>query len=72
MGKAFGPTGPLRDASGDSTEEDSLRELFTGANGVFKNAQSHRTVNLADPVEAAEIVMLASLLLRIIDARRPT
>lgn len=72
MGKAFGPTGPLRDASGDATEEDSLRELFTGANGVFKNSQSHRTVNLADPVEAAEIVMLASLLLRIIDARSPT
>jgi Protein of unknown function (Hypoth_ymh) len=47
-------------------------ELFAGSIGSYKNPQSHRRVALDHPDEAAEVIMLANHLLRIIDARRPT
>ena len=39
--------------------------------GSYKNPHSHRTVTISDPVEAQEMVLLASHLLRILDTRRP-
>jgi hypothetical protein len=41
--------------------------LFWGAIGVFKNPPSHRQVNYQDPTQAAEVILLADLLLRMLD-----
>lgn len=41
--------------------------LFWGAIGVFKNPSSHRQVDYKDPTQAAEVVLLADLLLRLLD-----
>jgi uncharacterized protein (TIGR02391 family) len=62
--------GPLTDASVDPGEQQAMMALFWGAIGVFKNSSSHRQVDLDDPTEASEIVLLADLLMRMLD-RRP-
>jgi len=67
MRNAFNPeTGPLRDKEAESGERVAAMELFAGAIGAFKNPPSHRTVDFDDPIEAAEIVQLADLLLKIL------
>lgn len=62
--------GPLRDSGAQPSERIALRNLFVGAHGSYKNPHSHRNVPLDDPDEAAEIIMLANHLLRIVDSRR--
>jgi uncharacterized protein (TIGR02391 family) len=59
--------GPLTDESADPGEQEAMMHLFGGAIGVFKNPSSHRTVNYDDPTLAAEAVLLADLLLRLVD-----
>jgi hypothetical protein len=48
-----------------------VRYPFKGAVGLFKNPSSHRRVTFDDPAEAAEIVLLADLLLRLLDKIPP-
>jgi len=60
-------TGALADPQLDPGERVALMELFAGAIGTFKNPPSHRQVDYSDPTEAAEVVLLADLLLRILD-----
>lgn len=70
MRRAFDPTnGPLSDQNQPQPEREALAHLFAGAIGSYKNPHSHRTVTITDHVEAQEMVMLASHLLRIIDSR---
>ena len=70
MRKAFHEdNGPLTDKSVEKSERQARSALFAGAIGSCKNPQSHRDVNLDDPDEVMEIVLLANHLLRIVDSR---
>jgi uncharacterized protein (TIGR02391 family) len=62
--------GPLRDPNAQPAERIALRNLFIGTHGSYKNPHSHRHVALDDPDEAAEIIMLANHLLRIVASRK--
>jgi uncharacterized protein (TIGR02391 family) len=70
MRQAFAlDTGPLTDTSVERGEQSARMDLFAGAIGSYKNPHSHRDVDLNDPMEAAEIILLANHLLRIVEAR---
>jgi uncharacterized protein (TIGR02391 family) len=72
MRKAFDPKGgPLADMTQEKGEREALSHMFAGAIGSYKNPHSHRTVSITDPREAQEMVMHASHLLRIVEARAP-
>lgn len=68
MRAAFKDGGPLCNAKLDAGETSATSALFAGAIGVFKNPVSHRQVDYDDPTFASEVVLLADLLLRMLDA----
>lgn len=71
MRRAFNvENGPLTDMNAEKGERQARSDLFAGAIGSYKNSHSHRDVDLNNPNEAHELVMLANHLLRIVDERR--
>jgi uncharacterized protein (TIGR02391 family) len=74
INQAFGPNGSLTDTTAAKGEQDGARALFAGAYAVLRNPSGHRDVDYDDVAEAAEAVVVASLLMRILDRveQRPT
>lgn len=69
MQEAFSPdkSGPLVNTLLEPGEQLATMYLFAGAIGAFKNPSSHRQVDYGDPTVAAEAVLLADLLMRLLD-----
>lgn len=63
------PAGPLADTGLPAGEQRNMAHLFAGAFGLYRNSTGHRYVP-TKPEEAAEVVMFASQLLRIVDRLR--
>ena len=67
MGNAFNVNnGKVTDENLHEAEKEGMRNLFLGAIGLYKNPSSHHEVEFA-PEAAAEIIIIASHLLRIVD-----
>ncbi len=58
--------GSLADTPAEGGEQVATMNLFMGAIGTFKNPTSHRTVRFDDPVEAAQVIQLADLLMELL------
>jgi uncharacterized protein (TIGR02391 family) len=68
MRKAFHrDTGPLTDLDADVSEREARAHLFAGAYGYCRNPHGHRDIKVSAE-DAVHMLMLASYLLRIIDA----
>jgi len=74
MRVAFAPAksgqhGPLTDTSLPAGEQEAMSHLFAGAFGLYRNPTAHRYVP-TDPQQAAEVIVFASQLRRIVDRLR--
>jgi uncharacterized protein (TIGR02391 family) len=58
--------GPLTDTTAAVPEQDAMRNLYSGAIGLFKNPGSHHHVSYADVAEVAAMIRLADLLLKML------
>jgi uncharacterized protein (TIGR02391 family) len=71
MTKAFhADNGPLRHDSEVWNERQGLQNMMSGMIGLLKNPRSHRNTDLTDPIEAAEMMVIASFAMRRIEVAR--
>ena len=63
-------SGNLTDQNQHTAEKQARSDLFAGAIGSYKNPGSHRDVEITAE-EAAELIIFASHLLRIVDSCNP-
>jgi len=66
MRKAFKPDAPVLKYSEIAAEQEAIMHLFSGFIGVFKNPQSHRFLEIKDPLTAFEILSFADHLLDLV------
>jgi uncharacterized protein (TIGR02391 family) len=69
--KAFGERGPLTDRTAPAGERVALLNMMAGALGSYKNPHSHRKVQLS-AVDASEMIVMASHLMKIVESRHQT
>ncbi len=68
MKKAFDPdSGPLRDKAAPRARQRARCELFTGAFGEIRNPKGHNDPTITDALVAAEELMAAGVLRRIVN-----
>ncbi len=60
-------SGSLTDTRLEKGERQAVADLFAGALGAFKDPASHRVVDFDDPARAADAIVVADLLLRMLD-----
>ena len=63
-------TGPLADRNLNEGERVGVAALFAGAFATIRNPAGHRNVEYTSPMEPAEQLMIASHLMRLIEAPR--
>jgi uncharacterized protein (TIGR02391 family) len=67
MTEAFKPGGVLADPEAEPAEQQGQMNLFKGAFAAFRNPLGHTSIEFDDPIEAAEVVLFADLLMRQLD-----
>jgi uncharacterized protein (TIGR02391 family) len=60
-------SGILTNLDVPEAEQQALCQIFTGSIGIFKNPSSHREIDYNNPNEAAEIILFANYLIRLVD-----
>jgi uncharacterized protein (TIGR02391 family) len=61
--------GPLTDPKESPSQQKSLRMIFEGSLGRFRNPEGHTDRAFADTIQAMQELMLASRLLRLLEGR---